>query len=265
MPVPEHTIGPCRLVHGDMLAVLPTLEAGSIDACVCDPPYGLEFMGKEWDKLGATQAWHYAWAVEVLRVLKPGGYLIAMGGSRTHHRLMCAIEDAGFEIRDTITYLHETETPEAQFFQSLTPAQQQAYLELHYPGRERLWCYGSGFPKSASIGKNIDKMAGVKREIIGAKKPAVEFIIVSRRPLGGTLAQNVLKHGTGGLNIGECRIDGENWGSRPKYRLTSKGIKGGAFGNPNAPKQERLPGATECDAGRWPANLVTDGSPEALA
>ena len=166
------------LIQGDAQA-LPLADQ-SVHAIVCDPPYGLEFMGKEWDRLqgsvsdgsfkdfklpsilgsrrnvkcpecgkwgydwpgvkclcggiirhkqNAMQAWHYAWAIEALRVLKPGGHCLAFGGTRTHHRLMCAIEDAGFEIRDCISYLHSTQTPEAQFFQSLNAAQQQAQMQ----------------------------------------------------------------------------------------------------------------------------------------
>ena len=115
----------------------------------------------------AMQEWHHAWALEALRVLKPGGHCLAFGRTRTHHRLMCALEDAGFEIRDTISYLYDRATPEAQFFQSLTPAQQQAYLELHHPGQGRLWMYGQGFPKSLAVGKALDQAAGVERDVIG--------------------------------------------------------------------------------------------------
>jgi len=115
---------------GDCLDVLPTLEAGSVDAIVTDPPYELGFMGKAWD--GSGIAYNVDVWRECLRVLKPGGYLLAFGGSRTYHRLACAVEDAGFEIRDQI-----------------------------------MWVYGSGFPKSLDVGKAIDKAAGVKREVVG--------------------------------------------------------------------------------------------------
>jgi DNA modification methylase len=142
---------------GDCREVMATLEPESIDAIVCDPPYGLEFMGKEWDKLGAViehpddgegpwgrtnrvrygssaksmQSWHESWAIEAYRVLKPGGHLLAFGGTRTVHRLACAIEDAGFEIRDQV-----------------------------------VWMYGSGFPKSLDVSKAIDKAAGAEREVV---------------------------------------------------------------------------------------------------
>lgn len=104
-----------RIEHGDCLEVMAGMDAASIDAVVCDPPYGLEFMGKSWDKLDggrgkasarAMQEWHEAWAVEALRVLKPSHYLLAFGGTRTWHRLACAIEGAGFEIRDTLMWLY---------------------------------------------------------------------------------------------------------------------------------------------------------------
>src|SRR5664279_137719 len=111
--------------HGDCIEVMQAMPADSVDAVVCDPPYGLEFMGKEWDgwdSSQAFQAWCQQWATEALRVLKPGGMLLAFGGTRTSHRLASGIEDAGFEIRDSIT-----------------------------------WMYGSGFPKSLDVGKAIDK------------------------------------------------------------------------------------------------------------
>src|SRR5438105_4020099 len=110
------------LRHGDCLDVLPTLDDSSIDSVVCDPPYALDFMGKEWDDFTPSefQAWCEKWAVECLRVLKPGGYLVAFGGTRTFHRLTSGIEDAGFEIRDSIA-----------------------------------WLYGSGFPKSLDVSKAI--------------------------------------------------------------------------------------------------------------
>jgi len=116
------------LVHGDCLDVLRELPANSVDAIVTDPPYGLGFMGKAWDDLPPGEEW----AKLCLAVLKPGGHLLAFGGTRTSHRLACAIEDAGFEIRDSIA-----------------------------------WLYGSGFPKSLDVSKAIDKAAGAEREVVG--------------------------------------------------------------------------------------------------
>ena len=141
----EQSIGNCRLLCGDSWELLLSFPPASIDCCCTDPPYhlttakrggsglaslnldspagrariGTGFMGQAWD--GGNIAHDPTFWAEVLRVLKPGGHLVAFGGSRTHHRLMCAIEDAGFEIRDTISYLYDSAIPEAQFFQSLAP------------------------------------------------------------------------------------------------------------------------------------------------
>jgi len=213
---------------------MATLPDASVDAVVCDPPYELGFMGKSWDASGIAydvEVWRQAF-----RVLKPGGHLLAFSGSRTYHRMTCAIEDAGFEIRDQI-----------------------------------MWLYFSGFPKSLDVSKAIDRAAGAEREVIGQKtsgmgsgatfgmlqaegkngqaskvvdvtspatdaarqwsgwgtalKPAHEPICMARKPLIGTVAANVLAHGTGAINVDGCRVEG----------------------------------------GRWPANFIHDGSEEATA
>jgi len=261
--------------HGDALDVLPTLAADSLDAVICDPPYGLGFMGRAWDHgVPGVALWR-----DVLRVAKPGAFVLAFGGPRTFHRLAVAIEDAGFELRDTIG-----------------------------------WIYGSGFPKSLDVSKAIDKAAGAKREVAGryqppngkawnladdrrgggygartglrsanmdvtapatdaarrwsgwgtALKPAWEPIIVARKPLAGTVAENILAYGTGGLNLDACRIDvGEgdydhpgNLEKRPMARTTYLAADQGASKVTQAP-----PNAL----GRWPANLIHDGSPDVLA
>ncbi len=165
------------LLHGDCREVLATMEDASVDAVVTDPPYELGFMGKAWDAGGVAYSGDL-WA-EVLRVLKPGGHLLAFGGTRTYHRMACAIEDAGFEVRDSIH-----------------------------------WVYGSGFPKSLDVSKAIDKAdtgtpAAAEWEGWGtALKPAHEPIVVARKPLAGTVAANVLEYGTGALNIDGCRVAG---------------------------------------------------------
>jgi DNA modification methylase len=327
-------IGDCR----ERMAAMP--EA-SVDAIICDPPYGLEFMGKDWDSFGgeawrsgagftkpglgdrptawpsfgngdsanatcatcggrmrgakkcgcehpdwrvkgqaleergngkaeqmrAFQSWCEAWAVEALRVLKPGGHLLAFGGTRTYHRMACAIEDAGFEVRDCLA-----------------------------------WLYGSGFPKSLDVSKAIDKAAGAAREVVGrspwdarkpngsagvssvglsaapgggditapatpeaeawqgwgtALKPAYEPVIVARKPLVGTVAANVLAHGTGALNIDATRIEHDGsgvWGDtqHPENHVAKPGSDGTTMGT-----GWHRPGASlRHDAGRWPANVI---------
>jgi DNA modification methylase len=334
-----------QLIEADCIEAMRDMDEASVDAIVTDPPYGLEFMGKEWDRLGDVgkashqgftdgsgfkgfrlaslnasanvkcqncgkwkwdhegrkcecaeprfadvradqsrrmQTWHHAWAVEALRVLKPGGHLLAFGGTRTFHRLTCALEDAGFEIRDCLS-----------------------------------WLYGSGFPKSLDVSKAIDKAAGAEREVVGAKvypdgtqahngpnhhegyqrpfmadpewqgtkvtapateeaqrwqgwgtalKPAWEPIILARKPLSErNVAANVQRWGTGALNIDGCRIEfsGED------DEAESKGKNRHAdFGS--GPRENHVYGADErargehgnYDApGRWPPNVALD--PEA--
>lgn len=261
-----------RIIHGDCREVMQTFEENSIDSVVTDPPYGLSFMGKEWDHgIPGTPFWE-----ETLRVCKPGAHMLAFGGTRTFHRLTCAIEDSGWEIRDCLG-----------------------------------WMYGSGFPKSVDISKAIDKAAGVEREIIGydptkarpnrkyltgaigtiggsesgiicdrsdngatitapatesaiqwqgwgtALKPAWEPIILCRKPLEGTVSENVLKWGTGGLNIDTCRIGNE-------IIESGRANRGECITNSLG---KRLMGTNEkqYQKGRFPANLIHDGSDEVLS
>jgi site-specific DNA-methyltransferase (adenine-specific) len=294
------TIGDCTVHHGDSRDVLKTLADASIDSCVCDPPYALVsigkrfgtdnaapvnnagtkegrggdpyaraaagFMGKKWDT-GET-AFDPAFWVEVMRVLKPGGHLIAFSGTRTYHRLACAIEDAGFEIRDQIG-----------------------------------WIFGSGFPKSHDVSKGIDKAAGAVREVVGAGqyasrgrrtdnavygqatpsggevitapatdaarqwqgwgtalKPAWEPCVLARKPLIGTVASNVLAHGTGALNIDASRIDGgKGWPDSKQYNPGH--LAGGSKATAAYQDNSQAPGKT---LGRWPANVIHDGSEEVV-
>jgi DNA modification methylase len=254
---------PYSLHTGDCLDVLKALDAESIDAIVTDPPYGLAFMGKKWDyDVPSTDIWQ-----ECLRVLKPGGHLLAFAGTRTQHRMACRIEDAGFEIRDMIA-----------------------------------WVYGSGFPKSHDVSKAIDKAAGAEREVVGSRvaddirggnmhaanrgerhiiditapateaarqwsgwgtalKPALEPITMARKPLIGTVAENVLEHGTGAINVDGCRV-GTDDTRAPSYRMTSKGRPGGGFGNDMDYTRIGLVAGSAC--GRWPANFIHDGSDEVV-
>lgn len=276
-----------------MLAELPKLAADSVDSVVCDPPYHLTsivkrfgadgaapakdrdglyarasagFMGKQWD--GGDIAFRPETWAEVLRVLKPGGHLLAFGGTRGYHRMTCAIEDAGFEIRDSI-----------------------------------MWLYGWGFPKSHDVSKGIDKTAGVEREVVGqetltndirggalldvahgtvrpalvrdktiatspeaqqwqgwgtALKPAYEPIVVARKPLIGTVAENVLRHGTGAINVDGCRVGTTR--DVPASLLKNK-TPNEVFGEYGGGHPREL----DPNIGRWPANVIHDGSEEVLA
>lgn len=188
-----------QIIHGDCFDVLKDIPDNSIDLILTDPPYGLKFMGKDWDHgVPSIQFWEQA-----LRVAKPGAHLMAFGGTRTFHRLAVAIEDAGWEIRDTL-----------------------------------MWVYGSGFPKSLT-----------------ALKPAWEPIILARKPLIGTVTENVLRYGTGAINVDGCRVGtDEDCARKPSLvHNTAAGFgKGAAMGGRGH------------DAGRWPANLIHDGSGEVV-
>jgi len=217
--------------NGDCLQVLRTLQDSSVDSCVTDPPYGLAFMGKKWDyDVPSSEVWQ-----ECLRVLKPGGHLLAFAGTRTQHRMAVRIEDAGFEIRDMIA-----------------------------------WVYGSGFPKSLDVSKAIDKAAGEETEAAKqwagwgtALKPSLEPITVARKPLTGTVAENVLQHGTGALNVDGCRV-GDNPGY--KYRADANGTTfHGQQGERIRQSAEKKGGEfIESTTGRFPANLIHDGSEEVV-
>lgn len=257
------------LYNGDCLKVMSGIKDNYFSAVVTDPPYGLGFMGKGWDK-GVPGVLYWK---EVFRVCKPGSFLLAFGGTRTFHRLTCAIEDAGWEIRDCIS-----------------------------------WLYGTGFPKSHDISKAIDKSKGVKRKVVGIKigkggenintlsrssgcdsveakglgsygvgakqinieipvtapatpesqewdgygtalKPAWEPIIVAMKPTDGTFVHNALKHGVAGLNIDECRIDTDEKLTR-KLGKTTQSCSGWKSVN-----RSEIAGK---DGGRWPANVILD-------
>ncbi len=242
-----------QIINGDCLEKMRELPENSVDSIVTDPPYELGFMGKSWDNTGIANS-KEMWR-EAMRVLKPGGHLLAFSGTRTYHRMASAIEDAGFEVRDMIE-----------------------------------WVYGSGFPKSLNIGKAVDKLQGNEREethketkadstyhtqnvgetITGtstysvtkgtsewegwgtALKPAHEPICMARKPLAEkTVAENCLKWGTGGINIDESRVEGE---PTPINKLENWS----GFG------QEKRPDYVQeiNTQGRFPANLIHDNSEE---
>ena len=302
---PMIEIAGARVFLGDCVEVMKSLPDNSVDSVVTDPPYGLEFMGKEWDapwkKSGSFngnieetaesaggvskfanhrvryqkglapmlgfQLWATEWAVECLRVLKPGGHILAFGGSRTWHRLAVAVEDAGFELRDSIA-----------------------------------WIYGSGFPKSLDVSKAIDKRAGAEREVVGtairqnaifaisgsgalqpqfangsayelkdkpatleakewqgwgtALKPAFEPVVVGRKPLVGTVAENVLQWGVGGLNIDGSRItvDPNDPVNKAQYHNKPNAI----YGKYADKVDGNITSMKPHEGGRWPANVILD-------
>lgn len=207
-----------NLMHGDCLDVLRTLPDNSVDAVVTDPPYGLSFMGKKWDyDVPATEVW-----AECLRVLKPGGHLLAFAGTRTQHRMAVRIEDAGFEIRDMIA-----------------------------------WLYASGFPKSHNL-------KGEREGWGTALKPALEPVTVARKPLSeGTVAANVLAHGTGAINVDGCRVGFTSDTDRASVTPQGKVIRNNFA--PGAGLSGTETNRPDNSAGRWPANLIHDGSEEVLA
>ena len=222
---------------GDCLEVMKTLPDCSVDAVVTDPPYGLSFMGKKWDyDVPSVEIW-----AECLRVLKPGGHLLAFAGTRTQHRMAVRIEDAGFEIRDMIA-----------------------------------WVYGSGFPKSLDVSKALDRAAGaegghgpMKRATPEAQqwagwgtalKPALEPITMARKPLAGTVAANVLEHGTGALNVDGCRVGT----SKNVPASVSKKAPANCYGKYAEAGETPGVGGHDPNIGRWPANLIHDGSDEVV-
>lgn len=256
-----------KLLLGDCLDKLTELDDNSVDSIVTDPPYELGFMGKGWDASGIAfnkDVWS-----ECLRVLKPGGHLLAFGGTRTYHRMTVAIEDSGFEIRDCL-----------------------------------FWCYGSGFPKSMDISKQIDKRAGAEREVVGSRKdafgdsdlsetedgrnlwgksstqevplysnkaatdeakqwsgwgtglkPAVEPVVMVRKPVSEkTIVDNVLKWGTGGINIDESRIPTSETISNHS-RSAESAVSKGKYGDSSEQETHQTDGQK---LGRFPANLILD-------
>lgn len=240
---------------GNCLEVMKGMPDSSVDSIVTDPPYGLSFMNKKWDyDVPAVEVW-----AECLRVLKPGGHLLAFAGTRTQHRMAVNIEDAGFEIRDMVSFLYDTNETARALIESLSP-EQIKLLDASF-GRDGMmaWTYGSGFPKSRNIaaldmdGEDAEEWQGWGT----ALKPALEPITVARKPLDGTIAANVLAHGVGALNIDGCRV--------PTDEQLSAGA-GGLLSNVRDDKPYPEGNGFEQSAlGRWPANLIHDGSDEVLA
>jgi site-specific DNA-methyltransferase (adenine-specific) len=259
-----------KLLKGNCLEQMKSLPDNSVDSIVTDPPYGISFMAKKWDyDVPSVEVWQ-----EAMRVLKPGGHALIACGTRTQHRMVVNIEDAGFEIRDVVS-----------------------------------WIYGSGFPKSLNISKAIDKAAGAEREVVGidksiarkdgrrgdsmgrqqgqngeitapateaakqwdgwgtALKPSCEFFTLCRKPLSeSTIAKNVLKWGTGGINIDGCRVASD--GSHMVKGVVTKRTTVAGDDRKDAALGMYGAGAsfapTNHEGGRFPANLIHDGSQEVL-
>ncbi len=263
--------GRIQIFNGDCQEVMAAMDAESVTAVVCDPPYGLSFMGKAWDHgVPSSEVW-----AEALRVTKPGGMLLAFGGTRTYHRLACAIEDAGWEIRDCLS-----------------------------------WLYGSGFPKSLDVSKAIAKAAGAKREKVPATgglhknanlnddgwskigeanptmdgmtpstdaarewqgygtalKPAWEPIIMAMKPLDGTFAKNAIAHGVAGVNVDGCRVPGGMDDTAASWAAKGSGGKDSKhMGQKNqAMRDAYRRGDIPLPTGRFPANLVLDEDAAAM-
>jgi DNA modification methylase len=238
-------VGTAELYFGDCLEVMRALPDSSVDSVVTDPPYELGFMGKAWDASGIANSIEL-WK-EVLRVLKPGGHLLAFSGSRTYHRMTCAIEDAGFEVRDNIARFYTGDDDTDAFLAGLSEGQQEAFLKVF--GRPSMleWIYGSGFPKSHNLEGKYDGWGT-------ALKPAHEPICVARKPFNQTVADNVNEFGTGAINIDACRI-GETGARNNGRKAGTNGIYGEI-------------GATspiDYGKGRWPANVIHDGSEEVIS
>lgn len=378
-----------QIWHGDCREVIKTLADSSVDSVVCDPPYELGFMGKGWDRSGI--AYDVAVWSECLRVLKPGGHLLAFGGSRTYHRLACAIEDAGFEIRDQIQWIYSSGFPKSlnvsknlreeesvcicdengkalsehslrslsdsdissplyaqdKSWEVLQPSmsqqgapqpwatraepetsrRKQSGMEGRSDGvQEEGQLYGSALRSSAGMGiadgsqgrihhgapashgsdvrvsshqngssqsqesPSIDQLSDqfrivsnecrsqawrgwphcgrcskpmVPEGIGSALKPAHEPIVLARKPLTTTLIQNVLQHGTGGLNINGCRIEGEKHGDPERFQGYRK-FSGQQYASDDYSLQ-MASGVVDTSKGRWPANIIHDGSDEVLS
>lgn len=247
-----------------------------VDAIITDPPYGLSkepnmaevlrhwlagddythggsgFMGKSWDSFVPGPA---TWR-EAFRVLKPGGHALVFAGSRTQDLMATSLRLAGFEIRDSMRYYMESD-PLADFLNTLTPEQQQEFAHANaQEGGGAAWVYGSGFPKSLDVSKAVEKAEGLAAQQWAgygtALKPAYEPIILARKPLGGTVAETVLKHGTGALNIDGCRV--------PTDDVTAPSGNVG-FKNTHGKFTEETQSARPV-TGRWPANILHDGLTE---
>jgi site-specific DNA-methyltransferase (adenine-specific) len=257
------------ILHGNNLDILPTLPDNSVDSIVTDPPYELGFMGKKWDSSGiaySVQLW-----TECLRVLKPGGHLLSFGGTRTYHRVAVAIEDAGFEIRDNMAWLYGSGFPKSlDVSKAIDKAAGAERERVPYVGGIASGQNNYGGGGKIHLGSKVgDKALTPEAEQWNgwgtALKPAHEPIIVARKPLIGTVAHNVLTHGTGALNIDGSRIassSGENFARPVNFTGMNEGwarpwmqTAEGQATNAESRKQSEHKAKK---LGRWPANIILD-------
>lgn len=245
------------ILHGDSLEILKTLKPNSVDAIVTDPPYGLSFMGKKWDyDVPSIDMWR-----EVFRVLKPGAHLLSFGGTRTYHRLASAIEDAGFEIRDQLQWIYGSGFPKSQNV-GLAIDKQAGVIGNRGHGFNAA---GQGISLNQNkelrsdhpdykLPEHITDEAKQWQGWGTALKPANEPIVLARKPLSEkTVAKNVLRWGTGALNI-----DGSRIGMLEAKTYSAPDIRGNKFNSDVSEKERHIIHSKA--QGRWPANLILDES-----
>lgn len=252
---------PYTLHVGDCRKVMAAMEAESIDSIVSDPPYGLSFMGREWDHgVPGVPFW-----AEALRVAKPGAHLVAFGGSRTFHRLVCAVEDAGWEVRDVLMWLYGSGFPKSLDVSKAIDSgggrpediRRMSMGDEYEPsGRGRVnYDHGGGSAMNGAVAAHAPK-SDAARQWSGwgtALKPAYEPIILARKPLRGTVARNVQTFGTGAINVDACRI-GTTKGvpasaARDRIGQVAKGDERG---------RTMATAGFDQNIGRWPANVLLD-------
>jgi len=273
-----------KIICGDSLKVLKDFEDNYFDSVITDPPYGLSFMGKKWDyDVPSVDLWK-----EVYRVLKPGGHLLSFAGSRTYHRMAVNIEDAGFEIRDMLGWLYGSGFPKSHNIgkavdklqgnerETLTEIQKENLFEKEKE-IDSVDIKAKPTYHSQNVGGNITKIDTINKtkgnsqwEGWGtALKPAHEPIVMARKPFNTSVAENVLTHGTGGINIDECRVNfmneqdynesvGKNQHSKYKNSIMRNPAKNGIYSPDKRKPKDYKP------EGRFPANIIHDGSEEVL-
>ena len=260
--------GKVKLYLGNCLDVLASLEENSVDSIVTDPPYGLNFMGKKWDyDVPSVEIW-----VQCFRVLKPGGHLLAFAGTRTQHRMAINIEDAGFEIRDMIAWVYGSGFPKSMNVGKAID--KEAGAEREVIGVSKNDRPNSQVKGGKAFDRAMDK--GQKHEALlltapatpeaqewegwgTALKPALEPITMARKPFKGTVANNVLEHGTGAINIDGCRVGTSKRVPASPRKGRDSGSMAGHLGGDSWDNS-----GMRADVGRFPANLIHDGSDEVV-